>query len=199
MELKLLNKEELTLLYKKDLVRDFPRAELKPLKGMLRLMDQDRYAPLQITDRGEHVGYAMVWLPPEGSGALLEYLAVSPDLRNSGYGARILALLMERYGQVFGEVEAPVSPDPAENALRQRRIGFYERCGFRLLDYDCALFGVHFKCMYQGPETDDRKVEALHRSVYASYFSPAHMERYIQLPLHPGEAIHPAPEWVEEI
>lgn len=199
MELKLLNKEELTNIYETDLVRDFPRTELKPLKGMLRLMDQGRYAPLRVTENGEQVGYAMVWLPPEENGALLEYLGVSPALRNGGYGGKILSLLMERYGQVFGEVEAPVSPDPAENDLRLRRIRFYERCGFRLLDYDCALFGVHFKCMYQGPETDDRKVEALHRSVYASYFSPAHMERYIQLPLRPGEAIRPAPAWVEEI
>ena len=68
-----------------------------------------------------------------------------------------------------------------------------------MLDYLCALFGVRFHCLYRGPETDDRKVEALHRSVYAGYFSPAHMERYIQLPLRPGETVKPAPEWVEEV
>lgn len=198
MELKQLNKEELTALYETDLLRDFPRVELKPLRGMLRLMDQGCYAPLQITEGETRIGYAMMWLPPEGGGALLEYLGVSPTLRNGGYGGKILSLLMARYGQLFGEVEAPVSPDPAENELRRRRIAFYERCGFRLLDYDCALFGVHFKCMYQGPEADDREVEALHRSVYAAYFSPAHMQRYIQLPLRPGEAIRPAPAWVEE-
>ena len=41
-------------------------------------------------------------------------------------------------------------------------------------------------------------MEALHRGIYAQYFSPAHMERYIQLPLRPDEAVKPAPEWVEE-
>ena len=66
------------------------------------------------------------------------------------------------------------------------------------VDYDTALFGVHFKSLYLGPETDDRKVEALHRSVYADYFSPEHMQRFIQLPLRHGETVHPAPEWVEE-
>ena len=79
-----------------------------------------------------------------------------------------------------------------------RRVAFYERNGFRVLDYDTALFGVHFKSLYLGPETDDRKVEALHRSVYADYFSPKHMERYIQLPLRPGEAVRSAPAWLEE-
>ena len=40
MELKLLNKEELASLYKTEMVFDFPKAELKPLSGMLRLMEQ---------------------------------------------------------------------------------------------------------------------------------------------------------------
>ena len=42
-----------------------------------------------------------------------------------------------------------------------------------------------------------RKIEKLHRSVYAGYFSPAHMARYVQLPLRPGEKINPAPAWVD--
>ena len=67
-----------------------------------------------------------------------------------------------------------------------------------MLDYECALFGVRFNCLYRGPERDDRVVEAMHRGVYDDYFSPPHMERFIQLPLRPGEAVNPAPEWTEE-
>ena len=62
----------------------------------------------------------------------------------------------------------------------------------------CALFGVRFHCLYRGPETDDQRVQEIHRSVYENYFSAAHMERYIQLPLAPGEEIHPAERWLEE-
>lgn len=198
MELKLLSKEELTALYQNEMTADFPRAELKPLAAMLRLMDMGRYEPLLVTDGGRPVGYALAWLPENREGALLEYFGVLRGLRNGGLGSKILELLLARYGQVFGEAEAPCSDDPAENDLRRRRIAFYQRSGFRVLDYECALFGVHFNCLYRGPETDDRKVEAMHRGVYAGYFSPKHMERYIQLPLKPGEEIHPAPEWVEE-
>lgn len=198
MELKLLNKEELTALYNGELVVDFPKSELKPLRAMLSLMDMGRYDPLLVTENGETVGYAMVWLPGERNGALLEYFGVLRGKRNGGIGSRILTLLAERYGQLFGEAEAPASADPAENDLRRRRIAFYERNGFRVLDYECALFGVHFNCLYRGSETDDRKVEKLHRGVYADYFSPEHMERFVQLPLRPGEEIHPAPEWMEE-
>ena len=199
MKLKLLNKCELKSLYNAEIVDDFPRAELKPQRAMLRLMDMRQYDPLLITDDdGNALGYALVWLPRVRDGGLLEYLGVLRGKRNNGLGTQALPLLLERYGQIFGEVEAPTSDDPSENELRRHRIGFYERNGFRVLDYECALFGVHFKCMYQGPETDDRKVQELHRSVYADYFSPAHMERFIQLPLKPGEAIHPSPAWVEE-
>lgn len=198
MELKLLNKEELKKIYNEEMVFDFPKTELKPVRSMLRLMDMGKYEPLLVTDNGETVGYATVWLPADRQGGLLEYFGVLRGKRNGGLGSKTLALLAERYGQIFGEAEAPTSDDPAENDLRRRRIGFYLRNGMRLLDYECALFGVHFNCLYMGPEQDDRKVEKLHRSVYADYFSPEHMARYIQLPLHPGEKITPAPEWVEE-
>ena len=198
MELKLLSKEELKKLYEEEMVFDFPKSELKPVRAMIRLMDMGLYEPLLVIENGEAVGYAMVWLPGEGDGALLEYFGVLRGKRNVGLGSQILGVLAQRYGQIFGEAEAPSSDDPAENDLRRRRIGFYLRNGMRLLDYECALFGVHFNCLYLGPETDDRKIEQLHRSVYAAYFSPEHMARHVQLPLRPGEAIHPEPEWVEE-
>lgn len=198
MELKLLSKEELIQLYNDEMVFDFPKSELKPVRAMLRLMDEGKYEPLLVLEQGEAVGYAMVWLPSSREGALLEYFGVLRGKRNGGLGTRILHILAERYGQIFGEAEAPTSDDPEENDLRRRRIGFYLRNGLRVLDYECALFGVHFNCLYLGPETDDRKIEKLHRSVYADYFSPEHMEKYVQLPLRPGEAITPAPEWVEE-
>lgn len=199
MELKLLNQAELTELYNKELMEVFPHSELKPLTAMLRLLAMGRYEPLLVVDGGKPVGYALAWLPENREGALLEYFGVLRGLRNAGLGSEILSLLMERYGQIFGEAEAPCSHDEDANALRRRRIAFYQRNGFRVLDYQCALFGVRFHCLYRGPEADDRKVEAMHRGVYAGYFSPTHMERYIQLPLAPGEKVHPAPEWVEEV
>lgn len=199
MELKLMDREELAALYQNEMTADFPRAELKPLSAMLRLLDMGRYEPLLALEDGQPLGYALLWPTEDGRGALLEYLGVLRGKRNGGGGTRLLCALGERYGQLFGEVEAP-SPAaaPGENDLRRRRIAFYERNGFRVLDYECALFGVRFRCIYRGEETDDRRVEAMHRGGYAAYFSPRHMARYIQLPLAPGEAVKPAPGWVEE-
>lgn len=198
MELRQIDVQELTALYQNEMVYDFPKAELKPLRAMMRLTELGRYDTLVVEENGEVLGYAMVWLSADRSGALLEYFGILRGKRNGGLGTKVLELLIERYGQIFGEAEAVDSDDPEENALRRRRLSFYERNGFRILDYECALFGVHFNCLYRGPLTDDRAVESLHRSVYADYFSAEHMARYIQLPLRPGEAINPAPEWLEE-
>ena len=102
MELKQLDKEELTALYRNEMTADFPRSELKPLAAMLRLMDMGRYDPLAAIDGGETVGYAMMWLPQDRTGALLEYLGVLRGRRNGGLGGQILELLAARYGQPCG-------------------------------------------------------------------------------------------------
>ena len=199
MKLTLLNESGLAHLYETEMVHDFPRAELKPLRAMQRLLAMGRYDPLLLeSDDGEPLGYALLWLSDQPDAALLEYLGILRTQRNGGLGAQALQLLGARYTALFGEAEAPDSDDESENHLRRRRLGFYERNGFRILSYECALFGVHFNCLYRGPEADDEKILALHRSVYESYFSPPHMERFIQLPLSPGESIHPAPAWLEE-
>lgn len=198
MELKQLNKEELSALYREEMVFDFPKSELKSLEAMHRMMDRGLYEPLAAVEDGETLGYAMMWLSPEPDSALLDYLGVLRGKRDRGLGGQLLGLLQGRYRQLFGEAETPDSENQKENDLRRRRLGFYERNGFRITDYQCALFGVKFNNIYFGPETDDRKVEAAHWAIYARWFSPEHMERYIQLPLLPGEAVRPAPAWVEE-
>lgn len=195
MKLELLDAQGLSALYSRRVTEDFPPSERKPLSAMLRLLDRGKYEPLLITQEDRPVGYALMWLLPDAQGALLEYFATLPAVRNQGLGSRILALLAQRYSHLIAESEEPDGP---EDALKYRRLAFYQRNGFRLLDYRCALFGVPFRCLYRGPEPGDRAVEALHRGLYASYFSPAHMERYIQLPLGQNEAVLPAPQWVEE-
>ena len=198
MELKTLDREGLERLYHEELERVFSDSERRPLGAMLRLLEMGQYEALLAIEEGEPIGYAMLWLSEAPDSALLEYLGVLRGKRNGGAGSQILTLLGERYQQLFGEAEAPDTGDPEEDDLRRRRIGFYLRNGFRVLDYMCALFGVRFHCLYRGLELDDRKVQELHRRVYSDYFSHDHMERYIQLPLAPDEPVHPAPRWMEE-
>ena len=52
-----------------------------------------------------------------------------------------------------------------DNALRRRRIDFYRRCGFRLLDYKARLFGVTYSMLASGTLTEADALAA-HRRHY---------------------------------
>ena len=198
MNLRILSREELKTLYETELRFVFPPEELKSLASMERMMADGRYDPLVLEDGGETLGYAMMWLDRERRGALLDYLGVLRGRRNGGLGSRLLALLEERYPEIFCESEAPDAGAPGEEGLRRRRLAFYERNGFRRLGYDCAMFGVYYQALYRGPEEDDGRILEKHQRVYRDHFSAEQMERFIQLPLKEGEPVRPRLRWREE-
>lgn len=61
----------------------------------------------------------------------IEHLCTQPSLRGSGIGAAVLEALKAEGRPLLLEVEHP----QGEAGIEQRRINFYTRCGFRLLDY----------------------------------------------------------------
>jgi GNAT superfamily N-acetyltransferase len=68
--------------------------------------------------------------------AFVRYLAVSPDRRDRGLGAHLVAqmresLRAEGIGVLLLDVEAPHGEHAADD---RRRISFYQRCGLDLLD-----------------------------------------------------------------
>ena len=77
---------------------------------------------------------------------LLDYFAVTPELRGRGVGSAFLAALDAVLGGVciLGEVEMPDRHDAGLNAMRLRRIAFYERAGFSLTGAACRLYGVRY-------------------------------------------------------
>lgn len=75
------------------------------------------------------IGLITIW--QFESFAYVEHLATSPLVRNKGYGRRIMEALQKQFrGIIVLEVEKPV------DEMSRRRIGFYERCGFRLCERD---------------------------------------------------------------
>lgn len=199
MEIRELTRRELTALYTRELVHTFPPAELKPLSAMERLMDRGCYRPLALFDGETPVSCLLLWMDQTGRYALADYLCTTPGRRGGGLGGRFLQLFYAAYPEfrcVLAESEAPTSGDPATDALRRRRLAFYERNGLRLLDYECALFGVRYCCLAHG-EIDDEEALRAHQAIYAQQFAPDLMQQFIQIPLHPGEAVRPATEWKE--
>ena len=128
-----LNESALRGIYDAYMHEAFPPAELKPLAVMLRLMERGRYLCYGYYRNGRLAAYAFFYRH-DSRVLLLDYFAVTPELRGRGVGSAFLAALDAVLSGVciLGEVEMPDSHDAGLNAMRLRRIAFYERAGFSL-------------------------------------------------------------------
>ncbi|MCI9511557.1 GNAT family N-acetyltransferase [Oscillospiraceae bacterium 50-60] len=170
MEFRAMNEQEIRDWYDREFIRTFPPNEQKPLPFILDLIAGGRYTLLGLYDGPSLLGYASLQTSPDRPGyILLDYLGVTAARRNGGLGSRILSLLEKRFGKnacLIIEAESPVpGGDEAENALRVRRIGFYERCGCRRA-YEIGACGIRCQALTLGdPGNPDALTEA-HQAIY---------------------------------
>ena len=102
----------------------FPVNERRPLESLKKIIsdESDVYCDAVLRNN-VYVGLLVYW--DFADFVYVEYLAVDPDIRGGGIGARILSQLRDGVRKpVVLEVEPPF------NELAKRRIGFYERNGF---------------------------------------------------------------------
>ncbi len=109
----------------------FPESERRPVDAQRRNVDENESFHCYLF--GEHdglpAGFITVWRL-DGF-CYVEHFAVDPALRNGGYGSRVMQrLLQELPLPVVLEAEVPTDD------LSRRRVGFYERQGFRVWDKD---------------------------------------------------------------
>ena len=99
---------------------------------------------------------------------------------------------------LLAESEAPTG-DAERDGLICRRLGFYARNGAAFLGYDCALFGVHYKTLcWAEPMPAEEEILRKHQEIYLQQFGRERYDRYIQIPLAPGEEPWPLTDWTEE-
>lgn len=148
----------------------FPPDEYRPEKEQRALFSDPRYNVLTYESGGETIGFLAVW-KFENIG-FIEHFAVAEKMRGGGIGAEMLKAAVEYLGEnVCLEVELP------ETELARRRIGFYNRNGFYLNDYDyvqppisAGKNPVPLKIMTTGgkiPENEYLKIKnLLYKEVY---------------------------------
>ena len=168
-EIRLLDAAALRRVYRDHVKADFPPAERKPLAMIERQVRTGQYDTLGLF-RGETLlAYAFLWRDKEGHCALLDYLAVCRGGLGQGTGSAFVEQLKAHYGGFDGLLVEAEAEDPQageeQNALRRRRIDFYRRCGFRMLDYKARLFGVTYAMLASGTLTDADALAA-HRRHY---------------------------------
>ncbi len=102
----------------------FPLEEYRSYEGQKALLKKPAYRIYVAKENGKILGFAAVWQLEDW--LFVEHLAVDPQCRNQGIGAKLLGFLTEN--RCCLEVELP------ETDIARRRIGFYERNGFFLND-----------------------------------------------------------------
>ena len=141
MELITLDKDRVASLYEERMVHDFKKDELKPLKMILKAIDDGIYECLGLSDGERLLGYT--FLVKQGKRYLVDYLAVYPKERNKGRGADILKLLRDHITDaemIIAEVEDPIYAESLEEKeIQERRVSFYFRNG-------CSDTGVRVRC-----------------------------------------------------
>lgn len=187
MEFRVMREEELPGWYDQELSEAFPPHERKPLEVIRGLIASGRYTLLGLFDGGALLGYAGLWGGPEPGYVLLDYLGVTAARRGGGIGAQILALLGKREGSpIIIESECPAPGiEQAENRIRERRIGFYERAGYQGR-YEMAVCGSRFLAMTAGDTADIPAITAAHLAIYGG------QRPDVKIPIGPGEAPPPA-------
>lgn len=116
----------------------FPALERKELDYMLSGGHASAYEVLVISTPDSPVA-GMVITVTHGDLTMLDYLAISPDLRGQGLGHAVLPMIRDRVkermgGHFFLEIETPpplcIPRDPCTNAeQRARRKAFYASAG----------------------------------------------------------------------
>ena len=115
----------------------FPASERKELDYMLTGEKAAAYEVLAVSTPDSPVA-GMVITVTHGNLTMLDYLAISPDLRGQGLGHAVLPMVRDRVkesgGRFFLEIETPpplcIPRDPCTNAeQRVRRKAFYASAG----------------------------------------------------------------------
>lgn len=108
-------------------IESFPLSERRPVEKMFDLYEKNSLFVIALTIEDDNlVGFLTYW--DLGEYIFAEHFAISPEYRNGGYGRKAMELFKEVPKPIILEVELPTT------ILSERRIGFYQRLGFKLWD-----------------------------------------------------------------
>lgn len=107
----------------------FPSSEIRNKAGQKNLLTHPSYHLYNVKKKNKVHGLLAVWEFKNFD--FIEHFALNASLRGNGLGGRLLKDYLSNAGKtVFLEVEEP------KTDIARRRIGFYERSGFCLNDFE---------------------------------------------------------------
>ncbi|MDU0204617.1 GNAT family N-acetyltransferase [Paenibacillus sp. MAH-36] len=107
----------------------FPIIERRTYEGAKELLSDPNYRLITEVEGNKIVAFLAVWEFPMFR--FVEHIAVDPDVRGSGLGGKLMTAYMgESSKPILLEVEPPTTD------IAERRVNFYTRLGFHLIDFD---------------------------------------------------------------
>ena len=155
-------------------ISSFPAPERREFHELVDMLDLLECSVCLIKiPRGKIAGFCIAW--DFEMFAFIEHFAIEPDFCGLGIGGEVLSIFNNKYPVIILETETPV------NVINQRRINFYQRNGFRLLDlkYFQPSYGknkpeIELKLMSTNiefsSETLDECIHLIRERVYRKFF-----------------------------
>lgn len=186
MDIQELDRTRIEEIYETHMKNDFPADELKPLSAIFRMLEQGIYKSYGLYEGDTLQAYAYFVIPGGGNFKMIDYYAVCEGGRGTGIGSSFIRELAGLEGEhgIIVEVE---EPDTAENyeerLLRERRIQFYYRNGFRDTLIGSRLFGVTYRVLIleKGMPLSRQDVKDGMLNIYRKMFDSPYYETKIAL------------------
>lgn len=167
-----LTTKEMEQVYHTHMVKDFPASEMKKWEHLNEMIDRNIYFAYGYFQDDKLLAYAFFLGPENKEYLLLDYYAVTADVRSSGIGSKFLAQWKDALADVrvvIGEVEDPdFARNDAEKMMQERRIRFYERNGLQATGIKSSVMGVKYKVIYL-PILEEQPDESLYQELEAVY------------------------------
>ena len=130
------------------MLKEFPPEEMKNRKQMISLLVHGKYKAYlarlknRITGDNTFVGYALGYLDDDCNAFFLDYIQISSDYQNCGFGSQFLHLLQDNVVKgdnpigILFEIE---KPDDGGTGVKSKRLKFYTTNGAHKLNFDYFL------------------------------------------------------------
>lgn len=166
--------EELFAKVRHTYISSFPESERRDFDLVKNLYRENPYFNMHILSKNDsYAGFITSWEFPEF--IYVEHFAIDESARNGGIGGKAMQqFLLASSLPVVLEVELP------EDEMSRRRIGFYERLGFKLDNhpyrqppYGPGLPWLDLNLMYYGEIDLDQSFEHVKQQLYKHVYGIA--------------------------
>lgn len=177
--LKKINLKEFKDLYRKHIIKDFPKEErpnLNKFKKRIKSKNENAYI---YCENGKDKAYAIITMLDNY--CFISFLAVYEEYRGEGIGTKLLKEISENFSNKKGiilEVESPqYAISEKDKIVREKRIRFYEKANYKIVEnMEICLSSVMFNIMILnmlGTNIDEKEIanemECFYKNIYKKY------------------------------